>query len=96
MFKSGYYITAELRATDPARASLAKSELQKLCEATRTEPGCSIFQLHYDPAEPTRFMLWERFDDEASYKAHFEMAHTKAYGALKLTEVVQVFRTDIA
>jgi len=40
-----------------------------------------------------RLLLWECFDDEAAFKAHFEYAHTKVYFALGLTEVLQNFKT---
>jgi len=44
----------------------------------------------------SRFLSWECFDDEAAFKAHFEMDHTKEYVSLGLTEVVLHFQTDIA
>lgn len=96
MFKSGYYITAELKVIDTSKISEARHALEKLCELTKTEPGCSIFQLHYDSKESTRFLLWECFDDEAAFEEHFKMDHTKEYVSLGLTEVVQYFQTDIA
>ncbi|NOK63435.1 MAG: carboxymuconolactone decarboxylase [Chloroflexi bacterium AL-W] len=70
--------------------------LLTLCDRTLQEPGCSLFTLHHDTSIPTRFVLWERFDDEAAYTQHFEEAHTKAYLELDLTEVVQHFQTNIA
>lgn len=39
--------------------------------------------------------MWERFDDEDSFKKHFEYEHTKKYVSLDLTEVVQYFQTNI-
>ncbi|MGF6147762.1 Uncharacterised protein [Kingella potus] len=38
---------------------------------------------------------WERFDDEAAFKQHFDETHTKDYVALDLTEVVQYFVSDV-
>ena len=95
-FAPGYYITAELKVKDESRIQEAKESLLLLCKATLTEPGCMLFTLHYDPKVPTRFLLWERFDDEAAFKMHFEASHTKEYLAKDLTEVVQYFQTDIA
>lgn len=92
----GYYITAELRVKDAARVHEAKACLLRLCEHTLREPGCTLFTLHHDAKQPTRFLLWERFEDEAAFKLHFEAAHTQAYVALDLTEVVQYFQTDLA
>ncbi len=94
-FPSGYYITAELRVTDASKVAEAKAALSTLCSETLKEPGCSIFQLHQDAATPERFLLWERFDDEAAFKQHFDEPHTKAYVALGLTEVAQYFQTNV-
>lgn len=95
-FTPGYYITAELKVKNESQIQTAKEALLHLCKATLTEPGCTLFTLHQDPKSPARFLLWERFDDEAAFKAHFEAPHTKEYVAKDLTEVVQYFQTDIA
>jgi 4-carboxymuconolactone decarboxylase len=95
MFDSAYYVTAELRLKDLARLDAACQGLTALAQQTLQEPGCSIFTVHHDPSTPTRFVLWERFDDEAAYRRHFEQAHTLAYLAQDLTEVVQHFATDV-
>jgi 4-carboxymuconolactone decarboxylase len=95
MFASGYYITAELKVKDSSLVEEAKEALIELCTKTLTEPGCSIFQLHHDASTPTRFLLWERFDDETAFKRHFEEPHTKSYIARDLTEVVQYFQTNV-
>lgn len=92
----GYYITAELRVKNGERVQEAKAALLRLCEDTLREPGCTLFTLHQDPKLPTRFLLWERFEDEAAFKLHFEAAHTQACMAQDLTEVVQYFQTDVA
>ena len=94
-FDSGYYITAELRVKNEEQISEAKSALLTLCALTLTESGCSLFQLHQDNSDSRRFLLWERFEDEAAFKQHFEEPHTKHYMSLDLTEVIQYFQTDI-
>lgn len=94
-FTPGYYITAELRVKDPARIHEAHAALTTLCAATLQEPGCTIFQLHQDTSTPARFVLWERFDDEAAFRRHFDEPHTRDYLALDLTEVVQFFQTQV-
>jgi quinol monooxygenase YgiN len=94
MFTLGYYITAELRVKHPSNVEEAKFALLELCAKTLNEPGCTIFQLHQDEKTPTRFLLWERFDDEIAFKKHFEESHTKSYVARDLTEVVQYFQSN--
>ena len=95
MLTPGHYVTAELRTKDPSRIAETKAALGELCEATRGESGCSLFVAHHDPLTPTRFLLWERWDDEAALKRHFTLPHTLAYIARDLTEVVLVFQTDV-
>ena len=95
MLTPGYYITAELRAKDPTKTQEAKDALVELCQKTVAEPGCTIFQLHQDASDPMRFVLWERFDDEAAFKQHFIESHTKDYVASDLTEVVRYFQTNV-
>lgn len=95
MFTPGHYVTAELRTKDPSRIAETKAALGELCEATLDESGCSLFVAHHDPLTPTRFLLWERWDDKASLKRHFSLPHTLAYIARDLTEVVHVFQPDV-
>ena len=93
MFASGYYVTAELRIKDETKIEQTTRALSKLCAATRNEPGCRIFVLHQNSSDPRSLLLWECFDDEAAFKAHFEYAHTKAYFAQGLTDVSQNFKS---
>lgn len=95
MLTPGYYITAELRVKDPNKVEEAKSALLALCTDTLKEPNCTIFQLHQDEKIPTRFLLWERFDDENAFKAHFKELHTEEFLLKDLTEVVQYFHTNV-
>ncbi|MGF6148335.1 Uncharacterised protein [Kingella potus] len=59
MFTSGYYITAELWIKDPIRLAEAEQALAQLAEKTLTETVCSIFTVHHDTIESSRFLLWE-------------------------------------
>ncbi len=95
MLEQGYFITAELRVKNQHRIAEAKSALVTLCEKTLAEPGCSLFTLHQCSENEDRFILWERFENEAAFRQHFLEAHTKEYMALDLTEVVQYFHSDI-
>lgn len=95
MLKSGFYITAELKITNPEKINEAKQALMKLCEQSIQESGCTLFQLHHCLEQPTRLLLWERYDSEQDYNDHFEKNHTKEYLALHLTEIVQYFKSDI-
>lgn len=93
--EKGYFITAEIKVIDSTKIELTKAELKKLRKKTLKEAGCSFFSIQQDEKEPTRFIMWERFDNETEFKKHFEYEHTKKYVAKNLTKVVQYFQTDI-
>lgn len=95
MLTSGFYITAELKIINPNRIKETIQALQKLCEKTLLESGCTLFQLHHCMQDPSRLLLWERYDTEHDYHHHFQQIHTKSYLALNLTEVVQCFKSNI-
>ena len=96
MLSSGFYITAELKIKDKDKILETREALQALCKLTlQQEPGCSLFQLHQCQQEPTRLLLWERFDSEQAYHAHFKQPYTQHYRSKDLTEVVQHFVSDI-
>lgn len=95
MFTQGFYVTAELKLKDASKAKEATSALIELCSETLKEEGCSIFELHQVKGDNTRFLLWERFEDEAAFKLHFELQHTKDYLEKDYTDIVQFFTTDI-
>lgn len=95
MLEKGYFITAELKVKNIEMVSKAKSALLTLCKETLKEPGCSLFTLHHCNDNKDRFILWERFEDEAAFKQHFLEPHTKEYVGLDLTEVVQYFQSDV-
>lgn len=95
MLKSGFYVTAELKIINPEKIDETLKSLNKLCEQTMQESGCTLFQLHQCLDEPTKLLLWERYATENDYHSHFEQLHTKLYLALNLTEIVQYFKSNI-
>jgi autoinducer 2-degrading protein len=44
-------------------------------EGTIKEPGCRRFDVLQDPADPTRFTIYEAFVDEAAVKFHKTTPH---------------------
>jgi (4S)-4-hydroxy-5-phosphonooxypentane-2,3-dione isomerase len=48
--------------------------------ATReTEPGCRQFDVLVDPADTSKIMFYEIYDDEAAFSAHQQTAHFRKY-----------------
>jgi len=54
--------------------------LRPLVDASRREPGCEAYQAHRDPENPNVIFLYERYVDEAAYRAHAESEHFTTYG----------------
>ncbi len=92
--EKGYFITAEIRVLDSTKIALATEALKVLQEETLKESGCSFFSVQQDVKDPARFIMWERFDNEAEFKKHFDYEHTKEYLGKNYTEVIQYFLTD--
>ena len=44
-----------------------------------TEPGCRAFEILVDPADKTRMMLYEVYDNEAAFQSHQNTPHFKHY-----------------
>lgn len=49
--------------------------LAELAPPSREEPGCRAFEIHRNPQDPTDFLLYEVYDDEAAYRAHHASDH---------------------
>lgn len=61
-----------VRAGDEERVADALGEM---VEPTRAEPGNLDYQVFRDPNDPSLFVLFERYADEAAFDAHRATAH---------------------
>jgi (4S)-4-hydroxy-5-phosphonooxypentane-2,3-dione isomerase len=53
-------------------------------DSVKNEPGCLLFDVCQDEANPNRIVLYEIYKDTAAFDAHREMAHVKKFfGAAK-------------
>ena len=97
MFTSGHYVTCELKVINATRCAAASSALTELSETTlKNETGCTIYTVQQDKSDPTRFVVWERFDDEAAFKRHLEQPYVKTFLASNVVELKRIFVTDLA
>lgn len=69
-----YVVLAELRA-QPGREGELAAFMARHAAASREEPGCLVFDVCRDPADPAAFVLYEAYTDEAAYVAHRATAH---------------------
>jgi quinol monooxygenase YgiN len=51
----------------------------KLTEHTRAEPGCRMYLAHRSTSDPTKFLLYEQYDDQAALDAHRAAPHFEQY-----------------
>jgi quinol monooxygenase YgiN len=72
-------VFATITARPGAEAHL-KTGLLELVEQVRTEAACQLYELYLSTEHPERFIMHERWDDEAGLLAHSQMPHMKAFG----------------
>lgn len=52
-----------------------------LAEASRKEPGCLMYVAHQHKDDPTRFLVYEQYLDEAALDFHRNSPHFQQYAA---------------
>jgi quinol monooxygenase YgiN len=52
----------------------------KLTPASRAEPGCRLYQPTRNLSNPSEFLFFEIYADEAGYQAHVDSEHFQRYG----------------
>lgn len=63
----------------PNREDEAVELFTRMTEATLTEPGCRMYQVHRSRLEPRRFFLYEQYDDDKALEAHRASPHFEQY-----------------
>jgi quinol monooxygenase YgiN len=63
----------------PGRVAEALPLFRALAEATRAEPGCRMYHVHRNVADPDRCFLYEQYDDQAALDAHRAAPHFRQY-----------------
>jgi autoinducer 2-degrading protein len=69
------YWTAKEGEEDAVAAALTA-----LTQPSRAEPGNLAYVVHRDPADPRRFVIYERYVDAAAFEAHGASEHFKRHG----------------
>ena len=75
--KSAVGVVARIVAK-PESVDIVREGLLSLLEPTRAEPGCILYELMQNTADPTDFTFYEEWTDEASLYAHGAAAHLKS------------------
>jgi len=95
MFEQGHFITAEIRIKPESDLNSALQAIEQFCQGMNSEPGCSMAFATQDKLDPRRFIFWERYEQKAAFEQHFLAAHTQAFIASGLTDLVQAFETQL-
>jgi quinol monooxygenase YgiN len=69
-----YVVIARWTAAESGVGEVAAA-LEALAGPSREEPGNLAYLVHRDPEDPRVFVLYERYEDEAAYRAHGESDH---------------------
>jgi quinol monooxygenase YgiN len=59
----------------------------KLSEASRTEPGCLMYQVHRHKTEPRRFFIYEQYRDDGALEAHRAAPHFLQHARKELPKI---------
>jgi quinol monooxygenase YgiN len=66
----------------PDQVAALKPHIARVIAASRAEPGCIVYTLAEDMAEPGLIRAFEIYKDDAALKAHGESEHFKAWRAV--------------
>ncbi|MET4107437.1 putative quinol monooxygenase [Hymenobacter sp. UYP22] len=70
-------VAAEWR-TRPEHADTVRHLMQEAAAAVRAhEPGNLLYVAHQDPKDPTHFLFYEQYANQAALDAHVASAHYK-------------------
>jgi quinol monooxygenase YgiN len=61
----------------------------KLTEHTVMEPGCRMYLAHRSTTDPSRFLLYEQYDDQAALDAHRAAPHFEEYAKGGLFQIIE-------
>jgi quinol monooxygenase YgiN len=69
-----FVVIAQYRAREGESERVAAA-LAEMVEPTRSEPGNLDYQVFRDPADPSLFVLFERYADAEAFDAHRATPH---------------------
>ncbi|MEO5936230.1 MAG: putative quinol monooxygenase [Terriglobales bacterium] len=70
-----------LLTVKPGAEAEVATLFKPLAEASRKEPGCLMYIAHQHRDDPTRFLVYEQYQDDGALDAHRNSPHFKQYAA---------------
>jgi quinol monooxygenase YgiN len=93
-----YVVIARWTAADGEEDAVAAA-LANLTGPSRAEPGNLTYVVHRDPEDARRFVIYERYVDEAAYQAHADSDHFRRFakedGIPRLSSRVRELLVDV-
>jgi quinol monooxygenase YgiN len=74
-----FVLTARWTAKEGQEEGVLEA-LRNLTGPSRAEAGCLYYQPCRDPENPSVFLVYEEYADEAAYKRHGESEHFQQHG----------------
>ena len=69
------FVCSAAWTAQPGKEDVVRDALAELAPASRKEPGCRVYVVHQDPAQPSVFKIFELYDDEDAFTAHTNYPH---------------------
>src|ERR1700741_5411565 len=66
----------------PGHEEKLGAQLHALVAPTHEEPGCLVYELHFDPEDSSKFMFYEKFANQAAVDHHLNTPHFKQFQKL--------------
>ena len=73
------FVLAVMLRIKPENVERFMAEVLANGREARKEPGCRQFEVLVDPADRTKVVLFEVYDDEKAFEAHQQTPHFKKY-----------------
>ena len=73
-------VIAKLKVQPGKDADFEAAARQMIATVKESEPGTLTYVLHKNTKDPTEFVYYEVYQDQASFDAHGKTDHMKAFG----------------
>ncbi|MEV6431408.1 putative quinol monooxygenase [Nocardia sp. NPDC051463] len=80
-------------SSSPENAEEFGRALRELAQASRTEPGCTSYDVFRSVEQPERYVSIEKYVDSAAFAAHRAADHFREIGLAEVMPLVT--RTDV-
>jgi quinol monooxygenase YgiN len=73
-------LIAKIKAKPGSEEALEAAFKDMIKQVRAAEPGCDAYVLHKSSKDPTQFIWFEKYVDQAAFDAHRKTDHMKAMG----------------